>query len=319
MPLAIQSLVLSPLCDPIANNLLSAKMLCDCCRKIRIPHRSYPGKKDGKSQADHQCIVRHHENFAALLKSADHGCELCSLFRPFIEHVQLRQQGTVDVTASDCTDSDGSEFTWEDPFVTESELSSLSELASSSGQATDYAGSEKESVEFDTEPGELEDRGSEVDSESSSVVAAQKNHEILRWLLLNKAYATGPEQLWVTGTSLYQEKNRQTQSREAISMISLSAGSIAGHHISYNGSCYCLDGEWFETRQSLAIKAPGLWKWKYHPLKIRAGRKRPLRALRPNFELFQKRGMVPAVASTNSYFSVYMYELMKSFKEQLRN
>jgi len=187
-------------------------------------------------------------------------------------------------------------------LLTETVHSSESDFESGSGNATDYDDSAKEPSELDAERKESSIHEFEAHSESDSVKAPEKNHEILRWLLLNKVYATGLEQLWVTGSCEDHHKKSQSQSREAMSMISLSAGSIQGLHISFNEAYYCLDGIWLENRQALAIRAPGLWKWRYEPLKIRVGRKRPLRALRPNFELFQYRGMVPCKVRTNFFF-----------------
>jgi hypothetical protein len=280
-------------------------MLCHCCQKIRVPHSSSVIKPtlgdsaaettDGKSTRPHECIIRHHEDFAALLKSADEGCELCQLFQPFVEHAILKKRHDVQITPSDCTDSDGSAVVLEDPFLTESELSSES-WDTGSGLATNYGDDDDDA---DGDDGSESSNNSELDSKSlfewykREVFAVEKNYSILQWLLLDNAYASGPEQLWVRGHSSLSKDgviDDFTKSKRALATISLSAGSISELGTNFEDSCFCLDGEWLDTRYALAIKAPYLWKWPCDALKIRAGRKRPLRALRPTFELFQNRG-----------------------------
>lgn len=62
-------------------------MLCKLCQKIRPPHHSQRiSTKHSEEVQGHTCIVRHHANFQDLIQSALDGCELCELFRPFIEN-----------------------------------------------------------------------------------------------------------------------------------------------------------------------------------------------------------------------------------------
>lgn len=51
----------------------------------------------------HHYIVRHREDFAAVLRSADSDCESYSLFRLFVEHGLVMQKGGIQIAAPDCT------------------------------------------------------------------------------------------------------------------------------------------------------------------------------------------------------------------------
>jgi hypothetical protein len=67
-------------------NVVDTTMLCRPCQKIRPPHRD-----DGKSdERGHWCPVKHHSTFDNLLASAGDGCELCVVFRPFVQSAKSK-------------------------------------------------------------------------------------------------------------------------------------------------------------------------------------------------------------------------------------
>src|SRR5580700_706638 len=97
-------------------------MLCELCKKIGLPHDSYKKRKDDTGYRQHLCIYRHHKKYIDLIESATLGCELCALFRPFIEHAQLREAGLVEVAGSEYSNTDyGSDITRADPFLSSDE------------------------------------------------------------------------------------------------------------------------------------------------------------------------------------------------------
>jgi hypothetical protein len=118
----------------------------------------------------------------------------------------------VNVTESDCTDSDFSGITHEDPFMTEVSDMSDTENDNGSRHVTDYDDSQNGESESDANSDcESNSPESEPSSEHDSIKKPEPNHEILRLLLLSKIYATGPEQLWITASLDYNEKKGQTE------------------------------------------------------------------------------------------------------------
>lgn len=257
-------------------------MLCELCRKIRLPHKSFKKKHKGTTRFDeHQCIYRHHKTYDDLLKSAYLGCELCNLFRPFIEHAQFEEAGLVENAESDCPDSDkGSDITREDPFLSESE----DDLSDEGDESEDDDEEEDNGSADDIENASM---GSQASSGGGSV---KKPHEVLEWLFLTSSNLTGPEQLWLTAETDEREQEDQTRSSGSLLTLTLSAGSIDHIHLDQDDSDYCLDGKYIGSRQSLAVEVPGLWRWHRRWLNICTGRKPPQRSLRPIFEYFQNRG-----------------------------
>jgi hypothetical protein len=262
-------------------------MLCELCQKVGLPHASYKKHKDDTGYHSHLCIYRHHKTYVDLVNSATLGCELCALFRPFIEHAQLREAGLVEVAESECSNTDyGSDVTRADPFLFEDE-DNLSEEDYESEDGDDGFGEDSS----DDKAEEIENAS--VRSQRSSNFQEDienKTHEVLEWLFLITDDLTGPEQLWLIAESGGKEQDDQTKSSGSLTTLTLSAGSIDNVHLDFNDSEYCLDGRYIGSRQSLAVVVPGLWKWHRKWLNILAGRKRPLRSLRPIFEYFQHRG-----------------------------
>lgn len=53
-------------------------MLCNKCQDITPAVASHHG-------SSHSCLTSHHACFQDLIESADRGCELCQIFRPYLE------------------------------------------------------------------------------------------------------------------------------------------------------------------------------------------------------------------------------------------
>ena len=264
------------------------------CLKIGLPHPR-PPKNEGF--AAHRCIVRHHKTFSELILSAQSGCDICSLFRPFVEHQQLRDAGQVKVSRSDCSASGNSEkVLMEDPFLSESSDPTVSDFDSKSEVESSDIGPEEGSSSDGSEHGGAAPSGEQkYPFITDPVTEVVERNGTLEWIIFSGNEITGPEQLWLSIES-DRRYSFTTLSNNALATLTLSAGSVVTYDLSDNSCNYCLDGNHIGSRQSMALEQPGLWKHIPKPLHIRAGRKRPLRVLLPIFEYFQNRGKFLAQA-----------------------
>ena len=90
-------------------------MLCDLCKKVRYPH-AHRTKSNTWRPTHDACLFRHHANFQELVQSALSGCELCDLFKPFVEYAQRKSSGLAERAGSDASSSQFSGCSEMDPF-----------------------------------------------------------------------------------------------------------------------------------------------------------------------------------------------------------
>ena len=241
------------------------EILCELCKKVGLSHESFKEHDIGYQQ--HLCIYRHHKTYGDLIKSAAQGCEACALFRPFIEHAQLRNAGLVQTTESDYSDSELGDITYgyADPFLTETEgEASEEDLGASSGD--NEVGEDPDHDRADVEiVSEGSHRSFDFPQDTEN-----KTREVLKWLFLTASDLTGPEHLWLTAESENRDRTDRNQPSESLTTLTLSAGPTPEFHTRENDSDYCLDSRYIGSRPSLAVELPGLWKWPRKALNIRA-------------------------------------------------
>jgi hypothetical protein len=280
-------------------------MLCDKCRKIRLPHPAHNPANESEKHYNHLCIYQHHPSFPDVLASAESGCEICQLFKPFIIHAQQREAGEVEIAESDCGSSDGDsqDFNHEDPFIEEedyeeSDYNSESFCSDVLNAASDHSHERSTDDESSVASFALSQKTQYFDSDVDEV----DPDGVLNWAYFASRENTGPEQLWVTVDTEENEVDNTTRSSSQLNTMRLHAASIVDIRMTrWTDSSFCVDGEFIGSRQSLAARLPALWKWHPKALSIRAGRKKPLRLLRPIFEIFQGRGML----LYHSYLCIY--------------
>ena len=97
-------------------------MLCRHCQKIQPLHRGSL-HNIASDEHEHWCLVKHHSTFDELLASAANGCDLCEVFRPFVQSAKLnRERRYASDEAEDENSSLQSDFTHDDPFEYSCEL-----------------------------------------------------------------------------------------------------------------------------------------------------------------------------------------------------
>lgn len=268
---------------------LADTMLCKFCQKIRPPHHSQRTSARYSSKVpEHSCLVCHHANYNDLIQSALNGCELCQLFRPFIENSLGLENG----------DSDHSGHFQDDPFedldasgvtirltkdiVYEDQGDSYQWLDERLDEKND---AHRKYFEETLEREEEEDRLAGLMPKRNET----DNYEIVQWLFQDRAKYTGPEQIWIRGWTYYGDNYRQGGQYEASTVFTLSAGAIDTENLAENHE-WCINNKHFgSNKTSLVMEIPGLWIHKIIPLTIH--RKEPLGDLKPNFEFFQSRCM----------------------------
>ncbi|KAL8811754.1 MAG: hypothetical protein Q9200_001553 [Gallowayella weberi] len=258
-------------------------MLCNKCESV------VPALHDEYS---HSCLSRHHACFQDLIKSADRGCELCQVFRPYVErevehHVSLEPEldwygwNEVDPFKEPYPEREylimgsedekygskvyyvdfGTHFEISGTNVRDAEQNLLDSICREIKDSPDYKRDKKITPYCawdDYEPG----RGREWLRNHCF-----DNHEIFQWLFFTKGLIqTGPEQLWIVRQ--YRKGDEPDRGscaagqRESISTLKMSAGSIDLD----SSSKYCYQGNDVGGLEQLAILLPGLWRWRCIPL-----------------------------------------------------
>ena len=272
-------------------------MLCDTCRKIKPPHQSQRTIDLWKTR-QHSCLYRHHSSFDNLVQSARQGCELCNVFRPFVEHAQLKKKTLIERVDRDDGESTSSGYSHEDPFEdfdTKEVTIRLTKDIIYEDEGDHYLWlDERLDEKNDAHRKAMEDtlEREEMEDKSAGLMPKRKrrdNYEIMQWLFQQKSKFTGPEQLWIRGWTYYGDDYNRAGHIEASTVLTLSAGSVDSN-VFDSESEYCLDGHIYLSRKTdLAMQLPGLWMNRHNALDIH--REKPLQDLRPSFEFFQLRGM----------------------------
>ena len=289
-------------------------MLCDPCQKVRYPHAYWTKSKTWKRKHD-VCLFRHHANYQELINSANRGCELCNLFRPFVEYAQSKASGSVERADSDASSSQGDGWSHGDPFEWYGETEELENGGTRLHSVPEIRIGLIDGIFYEDEGDKynwLTDRMDEkywhyseyvtalLEKEEAEDIAAglipdpkhqhqSAKNEVLQWLFQDESNYTGPEQLWLSAWTFVGDDSFSYMGHlEITTVLTLSAGSIDGRHLEEN-KVVCLDGqEVFQDSKALALKLPWLWKWHHNSLWIR--RKKPHHNLKPHFEFFQYRG-----------------------------
>jgi hypothetical protein len=280
-------------------------MLCEFCRKIKPPHQSQR-TLDTWEENPHSCIVRHHANFNDLIKSATEGCELCELFRPFVQYAQRKKARLEGEAESDDGWSTGSPEFHDDPFEdgpdspnTEPRLPTMRVTKDFvyvdegncycwlNERLDDGNDAYRQELELTLEKEEEEDKAAGLFPTHDK----SDDYEIIQWLCLEKGKSTGCEQIWVRGWTHYGDDYDRKGHAEASSIITLSAGSIDDNPLSDDLTEFCIDHKIrISSAKDLAIEIPGMWKNPHNQLHLR--REWSFEKLKPNFEFYQHRGMV---------------------------
>lgn len=266
-------------------------MLCELCKKIKPPHLPVNRTSHPWSHTDHQCLVRHHANFQDLIQSARQGCELCELFRPYVEHAQSSTVWTEDSTGSESSGwYHGDPFEDTDYSVTirlDKEI--LYEDEGNRYYIQDEAHDDRSEIYLSQFKKTLEQEEDE-DKKSGLRVTTDainpRDYEIVQWLLQGTDNCTGPEQIWIRGWLCIDTGDSQVG---ANLVLTLSAGSIYDLPRATEKDTYCVDGKHIPNSMSLIMELPSLWSQKYRGLRV--PREEPLHELRPIFEFYQQRGM----------------------------
>jgi hypothetical protein len=281
-------------------------MLCEFCRKLKPPHQSQR-TLDAWKERRHSCLVRHHANFNDLIESAAKGCELCELFRPFVEYAQRKRARLVGEDEFDDGWSVGSPEFHDDPFEGGSDDAMVfTEPRQPTMRVT------KDSIYVDEGDcycwlNERMDDGNDAYEKELELILEKEREEdkaagllpthdksddyaIIQWLCLEKGKSTSCEQIWIRGWTYYGDDDNRKGHAEASSIITLSAGSIDGDPLEEHTE-FCIDDKiQISSVKDLAIEIPGLWKNPHDQLHL--PREWPFRDLKPNFEFYQRRGMV---------------------------
>ena len=267
-------------------------MLCNLCQKVRYPHAYWTKSKTWKQKHD-TCLFRHHATYQELIDSADEGCELCNLFKPFVEYARSKANGSVERAESDATSTQGDGCSQGDPFEWLGETEKrdefgfrVREVPETRIRLTDgiFYEDDGDNYRWFTDRTDAKyDRYSEdiyalAHQEEEEDIAAglvpdpryqhqSDKNEMLQWLLQDKSNYTGPEQLWITAWTFKGDSDYSYNGHvEKANLIFLSAGSIDGMHLK-KGKTICLDGqEIFKGGKALALRLPWLWKWHINTL-----------------------------------------------------
>jgi len=269
-------------------------MLCKLCQKIRPPHQSQrTSTRYSVKVQEHSCLVRHHANFSDLIQSAINGCELCSLFRPFIENAR------VEAAKDEVGEYPG--YFQDDPFEdTNTRLPTIRltkdiiyEDEGDRYQWLDCRFDEKNDAHRKANEEALE-REEEEDRLRGLLPKDRRetdNYEILQWLAQDKSKYKGPEQIWIRGWTYYDDEFKQGGQYEASTVFTLGAGALDIESLDLNRLDWCIDNKHFGSgRTALVMEMPGLWIHKIIGLTIY--REEPLNDIEPHFEFFQRRGML---------------------------
>ncbi|KAF2647024.1 HET-domain-containing protein [Lophiostoma macrostomum CBS 122681] len=279
-------------------------MLCEFCKKIRPPHRG-PIKDQEDRVHGHWCIVKHQPNFDNLLESAERGCNICALFRPFVQYAQSKKNKRA--TEDDDAASTTSGRSHDDPFEYASDCQGKDKVEGPRDtfvyrtkdlvyldeghqyDLLDSRGDEKNSALQD----QIRDRAEEELKEDiragivSSTSQAQRN-EVIQWLMQDRSKYTGPEQLWVKSWIFHGDEEAIPGLQERTSLFALTAGSL--EEVSDNAHWsveYCVDGHTLTNRQAeMALQYPGLWASNFRTLSIPGDTSS--HRLKPMFEFFQE-------------------------------
>jgi hypothetical protein len=240
-------------------------------------------------------LVRHHANFEELIQSARRGCELCELFRPFIESGQRKREAW---NKSNEGYLPGSGRYQNDPFedITYNGITiRLNEDIIYEDDGKRYyiqsdADDDRNDGYFKKFNEILEREEAEDKDAGLGLVdmASPKNYEIIQWLLQGKDKAAGPKQIWITGWP-YIDNDMEAQVGTSM-VFNLSAGSIKETPHYTDKETYCVDGKHMCSPTALAMEVPSLWKWKH--LELAVPREEPLKDLKPVFEFYQNWGRV---------------------------
>jgi hypothetical protein len=264
-------------------------MLCKFCQKIRPPHHSQRTSTEYSVKVeDHSCIVRHHANFQDLIQSALNGCELCKLFRPFIENAMKEpnedEYGAFHDDPFEDLDADIPTIHLTKDIIYQDEGDCYLLL----DERTD----EKNFAHFKHNEETLE-REEEEDRQAGLMPKRDRtdNYEIVQWLFQNPAKRTGPEQIWIRGWTHYDYEYKKGGQYEASIVFTLGAGAMEFDLLDMADYELCVDGQHFSSNRTTALvmEMPGLWVHRIIPLTIH--REDPLSDLEPMFEFFQQRCM----------------------------
>jgi hypothetical protein len=254
--------------------------LCHLCERIQPPHEVAPGLS---KEDQHFCFVRHHETFAELIKSAKDGCELCLLFRPFVERGDDDSSLTSGESVTDpfeddsncdcaqCRNDDLLKFKIDEGvYYVENGESSYRRVYRKHDPARkalyDY-----ESNDGDDEP----------------YYHTGRNNELLQWLKLVTGSKTSQEQLWVTIGGLEDDDTWSWSQETSKEFLTITAGSVSRGAFGCSDATYCLEGRQYPDAKSLAWKEPVLFTEPARELTLyREGQK----AFWPYFEFFERRG-----------------------------
>jgi hypothetical protein len=287
-------------------------MLCTCCKKIR-PHCRQPEKGRRKH---HACLVRHHANFDDLINSANQGCELCNLFRPYIEYAQFKNKLlTVESVASDCGSDAGysgcTEYSQDDLFedmgggdygtVRASKCAGYFDYGDHwswfdelcDGLVNEEAREKRISMILKKEEGEDKLCGAAIVRKLPSV----DNSEIMQWLFQQDDKPVGPEQVWIQGWTFLGEgwpcltgDLEMMGLGERSTVFSLSVGSIDSSPFGENSN-YCVDNRPVPGTVALAYQIPGIWQQKHNSARISTKWTSTARNMQPVFEFYHRRGI----------------------------
>jgi hypothetical protein len=285
-------------------------MLCELCKKIKPPHQVKRRINTWKENP-HACLTRHHANFDDLIRSALQGCELCNVFRPFVEHA-MSKRGVSGNPQMDDGDSADSGYSHSDPFDGEEIRSEDGSIQVISETFQKYRINDDWYYEDDGEEYcwmddreddknheyyyEVEEtlRREEEEDKLAGFVFEGKNsdkYEVIQWLFQDKNKYSGPEQIWITGQTHYVDAITVKGHYEASTVLTLSAGSVDMNCVmELEKSECCIDGGLrIQGTKDLAMRFPGLWKWKHKSLGI--DDESDSRKLKPTFEFYQSRGI----------------------------
>ena len=272
------------------SNAVTPIMLCRYCQKIRPPHNPPNSESD---EHDHWCLTKHCGTFDELLASADHGCELCAVFRPFVDSAKLnRAQCSEDELGYPHSDPFGNSFEVEkedridapaDIFIYRTHdlvyLDEGHQYCLLDNRLDEKNNALVAQLSQRAEEETREDLGAGFPPRPSS----PERNETIQWLLQDPNKYTGPEQLWVKSWMFVGNREDNANLQERTSFFSLTAGSFEEITSAKRHLEYCVDDRVIATREAeMALQYPGLWAHRFDPLHIK--QERPKNDLRPVFE-----------------------------------
>lgn len=226
-----------------------------------------PRREAALSEGGSSLSFKHHACFEDLIASASQGCELCQLFRPYIEHERKRRRTSVSpdlLPSTPCGDDwvrvDYYGESLVDPWKEEERQQNWPEFKQQC--YIDLGGRYLILPTFQEQDEKTRQwRESNEPTWKRSRLHNRDSDPGYAWLFALASRPFGPEQIWLECRWRQgNDSNGEPGQRESASLLRLSAGTI--HGISSTSSTkYCYQGSEVGGRERLALFLPHLWKW----------------------------------------------------------